>query len=175
MKKSFAIFFLILFVAQIYGAVLFFPQRVNAQPVPIGVMTDIPRKLQEATDKIAKKLQEAAKKLMESAIPDAFYRVVMNFTQRLSSSIGKTLAEGGKGGGSFFDGRAFGDAVKEAGEAAVGDAIDAIGQGIGVNLCLPPEIRLGLSFGLAKALEPTKPKCTFQDFKDKWQSSNSSS
>ncbi len=169
MKKSFAIFFLILFVAQIYGAVLFFPQRVNAQPVPIGVMTDIPRKLQEATDKIAKKLQEAAKKLMESAIPDAFYRVVMNFTQRLSSSIGKTLAEGGKGGGSFFDGRAFGDAVKEAGEAAVGDAIDAIGQGIGVNLCLPPEIRLGLSFGLAKALEPTKPKCTFQDFKDKWQ------
>lgn len=169
MKKIFSLFLLSLFVAQIYGAVLFFPQRANAQPVPTGVMTDIPGKLMDAAHKIAEKAKDVAKKIGESMNTDVFYRTVMNFTQRLSSSIGKTLAEGGKGGGSFFDGRSLENAVKEAGEAAIGDAMDDIGKGLGVNLCLPPEIKLGLSLGLAKALEPTKPKCTFQEFKDKWQ------
>ncbi|MDO8581516.1 MAG: hypothetical protein Q7S16_01455 [bacterium] len=170
MKKGFAIFFLLLFVANIYGGVLLFPQRANAQgSVPTGEMLSIPARIIYFLQKQANKLDEIRKNALGKTISSALDKVVLNFAARLSSSIGSTLAEGGKGGSPLFDTKALNKAVNDAGEAARGEMIDAIGQGLGVNLCLPPDIRLGLSLQLGKAMEPPKPKCSYKEFKDKWK------
>ena len=160
------------FVFVVQGAVLI-PQRVEAQFVPTfveDVLNNTADWLARTEEKTEKKVEKALDKVAKQALVQSIANVVQNFALRLSSNVAKTLTEGGKGGKPLFDTRQLKNAVSEAGEAAIGDAIDEIGKGIGMNLCQPPDLRLNIGLGLfAQIDQPEKPTCQLNELKDKWK------
>ncbi len=160
-SRAIVVFLTLFFTVQIVGGTFLYVHPAHAQD---SVPTEKGMK-QTYLDKAV----EAMKKVASKSVNTSFYRVVMNYTQRLSAAVGKSLAEGGKGGKPGVDTRQLNQALKESQEAAIGDTIDAIGNGLGINLCTPPDLRLNLSLGLFNAVEPPKPSCTFSDLQKNWQ------
>ncbi|MBI4281840.1 hypothetical protein HY625_03410, partial [Candidatus Uhrbacteria bacterium] len=167
--KAIAIFFAVFFIVGT-GTVLL-PRHAEAQLfVPTAVIKDLPADFIEGLDNTKEKVKEGLKKVWGNLIVNTFKRATLNYVQRLSSTVGKSLAEGGKGGKPGFDTRKLRTALNDARESAVGDIIDSVGNGLGMNLCTPPDLRLNLSLGLFNAVEPPKPSCTFSEMQKNWQS-----
>ncbi|MBU1148527.1 hypothetical protein KKI23_00380, partial [Patescibacteria group bacterium] len=155
-KRLIGSLILFVFIFQIF---LFVPRPAQAL-FGVGDITfsttigDIPGMIWRAIDKVIK-----------SAGAVAWQNALRTFTQQIAYKTAVSIASGGKGQTPLFTTKEFTKHVKEAGDAAVGDALDTLStEAWGFSLCdVDPKIKIDIEANLALDLglgEPRQAKCT---------------
>jgi len=104
----------------------------------------------------------------------AMINAASNFTQKIAYDLAVSLASGGGGEMPLFSTKGWGDYLADAGKSAAGEFIGSFGDMFGVDLCAPPNPRLGLSLQLNLANTfggaPPAPKCEWSQIASNWES-----
>jgi len=149
---------LILFII-VFQILMFVPRPAQAL-FGVGDITfattigDIPRIIWDVLAKITKQV-----------VAVSFKNALRTFTQQIAYDTAVKIASGGEGQGPLFTTKEFTKHITQAGNAAIGDALDTMStQAWGFSLCdADPAIRLDISAGLALDLgisEPREARCT---------------
>ncbi|EKD67318.1 MAG: hypothetical protein ACD_48C00481G0002, partial [uncultured bacterium] len=155
--------------------------RVYAGIDPGITNIDIPRKFAEVEDKVSKSLL--------SSVLGSLVNMTSYFMRTLAYDTATYIASGGKGQGSLIFEKPFDEYLAGVANNSVGEAIASLGQGFGVNLCAPPDLRLQaqLKMGLDRTYNPVsaagkslgntagtsasgpQASCSWQQIKNNWK------
>lgn len=119
--------------------------------------SDIPRLIWDGVEKITK-----------NVIAVSFKNALRTFTQQIAYDTAVKIASGGAGQKPLFTTKEFTKHITDAGNAAIGDALDTMSQEAwGFSLCdanlttkIDMELSVGIDLGISK---PRKAKCTGSD------------
>lgn len=110
-------------------------------------------------------------KLLEEVTAKMFKDALRTFVQQMAYKVATKIASGAAGQKPLFTTKDFTTALKESGDAAVGDFLDTLStEAWGFSLCdIDPAIRIDIETNVAIDLglaEPRKAKCTGSDILD---------
>ena len=139
------------------------------------VTADVPRQIKQVQDSISSQLLAAA----ISAVMNA----LQTFAGQVAYDAATYIASGGKGQGTAFYNKSFGDYLTNVASDAAGSFISSLSsseffKGLGVDLCKPksPNLMLNIQLGLTYSLPnlpnaPSRPKpnCNLQDVISNYQ------
>ena len=111
------------------------------------------------------KILDTMKKLVKQVVASAYKNALRTFTQKIAYNTAVKIASGGAGQGPLFTTKEFTSLLRDAGDAAIGDALDTMStEAWGFSLCdADPKIRIDIQANLALDLgisEPRQAKCT---------------
>jgi len=147
---------------------------------PVVVTADIPAQTKNIGDQISQAILQG---LLGSLVNMASY-----FMRTLAYDTASYIASGGQGQGSLIFEKPFDEYLGSVAKNSVGEGIASLGQGFGVNLCAPPDLRLQaqLKVGLDRIYNPAtaaqsslrngagtsaggpQASCSWQQLKDNW-------
>ncbi|MBU1895829.1 hypothetical protein KJ641_03095, partial [Patescibacteria group bacterium] len=142
---------------------------VGVQPAHAQLKTlstidaDIPGEIRDFADDVADTLFAAGL--------SALVNGVSYFLNKIAYETAVFVASGGNGQDSLIYQEGWGEMFTQAGQAAVGDAIGAFGEGIGLNLCSIPDIDIQVFIMInleARFNNLAEPRCSWQELRDNW-------
>jgi hypothetical protein len=173
--KIIIIFFLFLSVNLLPA--FFNPAKAQVMPV---VRTDIWAEIKDTFQSAAQWMGEKfmwANKWQEDTLAAIIWKNALGrFLNRLAYDSAVFLATGDKGQAPMFQTDNFGDFVTKAADTAAGDFIEMFSRygPVKFNLCNPDiaglaNVKLKIGLGLAAAVRPREPDCTFSEMKRNWE------
>lgn len=142
------------------------PSAAQAQ-IPVSVVASVP----DTTKAIYDQIWEGLK----SGLLSAASRIIAYGVRRIAYDSAVWLASGGKGQTPFAHTKNFGDYLRNVGDDALGQGIEALGRPFGLNLCKIPDIKvdLALKIGIRSGYrgvsgDLNKPACSMSQFLNTW-------
>ncbi|MCR4280596.1 MAG: hypothetical protein NUV82_04210, partial [Candidatus Komeilibacteria bacterium] len=127
---------------------------------------------------ISDAIAEVDKYLAETIGNQILFDALDIFTQRLAVNTATSIATGGRGQNSLFEGKVFGDILEDAGNAAAGDLIGNLGKDwreqYGFDICNPRlDVKVSVAMSLLKFASPesqlARPECDLADVINNWE------
>lgn len=139
-----------------------------AQAIPVEILGDVPRQAGGIFDMI--------KNGWKIAIMNAFQQAVAYGMRKVAYDSAVYIASGGKGQKPFWHTDNNKSYLQNVADEAAGTAIEQLGSGFGVNLCMIPDVKVDLAFRLglhynfatADGNKPPPPSCSFTKFLENW-------
>lgn len=155
-------------VLTIFSFVTIFGSIAFAQPAKaqfaVTTLTDFPSMIRD----LAAKIKEGLK----GAVMGAVQKSVSYFMRKVAYDSAVYLASGGKGQAPFANTSEFGNYLENVAGDAFGEAITALGQPFGLDLCKVPDVKIDLAIKIGlkiRAGEPiTSSNCDWNSFVDGW-------
>lgn len=159
-KHRLLLFLLIVFVF----SQIIIPRPVYAT-VPTVVVENLPDKIKEIITTVA----------LSTVVNAASF-----FMRRLAYDAAVYVASGGKGQGSLIFNKPFDEYLLSVGGDTLGEAIQSLGEGFGVDLCAPPNLQFQASLKISLdriyniddlrvgAKPGPQPSCSWNQFKNNW-------
>ncbi len=141
------------------------PKTARAQ---ITIVADLPQEKNSILDTIMTSLK--------GVLLQAVFNILNYIGQKLARDAAVWIASGGKGQGTLFESRSFGDYMKDVALNSVGEGLgtlDQLGLLGGFSLCDPSltlpeaEFKASLQISLIETYEP-QPKCRWNDIAANW-------
>lgn len=173
-QKFLGNFFLAVFVFGFLGVMFFAtPRPVAAQnPDVVSTLTAIEAK---------KEVNQRFGKILTAGAVQAIWSGLNYFTQRIAYDTAVWAASGGDGQKPLFVTQGWGAYVEATAKDSIATTIGSFSEGVntlaknaglpGFDLCRPSlSVILKIQLGLARAVEPPQPKCTWNQISQSWGS-----
>lgn len=106
----------------------------------------------------------------KEAMAGAFKKSLESMARQIGKDTAVWVASGGRGQKPLFITEGWGAYVKNAGDVALGDFIDQVGQSFGVDLCEPDfNVKLAILVGIDDR-QTARVRCSFSDIMSNWES-----
>jgi hypothetical protein len=130
---------------------------------------------------VYREIKDTLKDAFVTGVATAFVSSVDYFASEMAYQMAMMLVAECPGGKPCWETMSLGDALKSAGEGAVGTMVETLSkeggfEKLGLNLCAPPSpnLMLSIQLGLLRDKRPPKPNCDFNTLVGNWSSLASS-
>lgn len=164
-KKPVLIFILCVFIS--LNALLLVPQKAQAQFV-----VSVPN-LESMS--IREWIMDALMGLLKGVLFQGLMNALQYFLQKLAYDAAVWIASGGKGQGTLFEYKSYGDYFTDIAFDTAGEFLGSLSEDWPIDICAPtfdvsellPEITMNIQLGIADTQEP-RPRCRWNELMENW-------